>query len=274
MKASEVIKTIVRKETTMPDTVFMIHGMWCGPHDWNNYKNFFQKKQYKCFTTTLRFHDMDPKDKPDPELGTVSLLDYAEDLEREIAQLDVKPIIIGHSMGGLLAQILGTRGLAKALILLSPASPAGIFALRPSTIKTFWSVLTKWNFWKNPMRITFDEARYSVFNLLPEEEHRPTYDKFVYESGQASTEIGFWMFDKNKATRIDETKITCPVLIIGGAKDRVTPVSVTRQIARKYKATYKEFANHAHWLVAEPGWQEIADYIHKWLQKAKEIPTL
>ncbi len=251
----------------MLNTLFMIHGMWTGQWYWDNYKKFFGKKQYKCLAYTLRFHDMDPKDKPDPELGTVSLLDYADDLEKEITQLGSKPIIIGHSMGGLLAQILGTRGLAKALVLLTPASPARIFALRPSTVRTFGSVLTKWNFWKNPMRITFNEASCSVFNLLPEEGHRPTYDKFVYESGQASTEIGFWMFDKNKATRIDETKITCPVLVIGGAKDRVTPVSVTRQIATKYKATYKEFANHAHWLIAEPGWEEITEYIHKWLQK-------
>ena len=253
----------------MLDTLFMIHGMWTGPWYWDNYKKFFEKKQYKCVATTLRFHDMDPKDKPEPKLGTVSLLDYAEDLEREISQLDSKPIILAHSMGGLLAQILGTRGLAKALVLLTPAPPSGIMALKPSVIRSFWSTLTKWNFWKIPMRLTFNEAVYSIFNLMPEEEHRPTYDKFVYESGQAAAEIGFWMFDKNNATRIDETKIICPVLVLGGAKDRITPVSVTRQIAKKYKSTYKELANHAHWVIAEPGWEEIAEYIHLIIDKNK-----
>ena len=249
----------------MSDTLFMIHGMWCGSWYWENYKKFFEKKQYKCFAYTLRYHDMDPKDKPEPKLGTVSLLDYAEDLEREITQLGSKPIIIGHSMGGLLAQILGTRGLAKALVLLTPAAPSGIMALKPSVIRCFWSSLTKWNFWKRPIRLTFNEAVYSILNLMPEDEQRSIYSKFVYESGRAAAETGLWIFDKKKAARIEESKVTCPVLVIGGAKDRITPVSITRQIARKYKATYKEFANHAHWVIAEPGWEEITEYIYKWL---------
>jgi len=61
---------------------------------------------YRCLTPLLRHHDVDPKDKPHPELGCVSLLDYADDLEKEIRTLDEKPVIIGHSMGGLLTQIL------------------------------------------------------------------------------------------------------------------------------------------------------------------------
>ncbi len=135
----------------------MIHGMWGSPCYWENYINLFEKEDYDCVTTTLRFHDMDPKDAPDPRLGTTSLLDYAEDLEQEIQQLGVKPIVIGHSMGRLLAQILGSRGLAKALVLLAPASPAGIMALTPSVIKSFWSIQMKWGFLKKPMRQSFGE---------------------------------------------------------------------------------------------------------------------
>jgi pimeloyl-ACP methyl ester carboxylesterase len=97
----------------MTETIFMIHGMWGGPWCWKNYKQFFETKNYRCVTTTLRHHDMDPKDLPDPQLGTTSLIDFAEDLEYEIRQLATKPILMGHSMGGLLAQILGSRGLAK-----------------------------------------------------------------------------------------------------------------------------------------------------------------
>ncbi|MGO9566600.1 MAG: alpha/beta hydrolase [Desulfomonilaceae bacterium] len=119
----------------MTETIFMIHGMWGGPWHWENYKSILEKEGYRCITTTLRFHDVDPKATPDPGLGTTSMSDYAGDLEQEIQQLGVKPIILGHSMGGLLAQILGGRGLAKALVLLTPASPAGILALKPSVIK-------------------------------------------------------------------------------------------------------------------------------------------
>lgn len=102
----------------MSETIFMIHGMWCGAWYWDNYKGFFEDKGYRCVTTTLRFHDVDPGETPHPRLGATSLLDYAEDLEEEIRQLGDKPIIMGHSMGGLLTQILGGRGLAKVLVLL------------------------------------------------------------------------------------------------------------------------------------------------------------
>lgn len=254
----------------MSETIFMIHGMWGGAWYWENYKNSFEKEGYRCVTTTLRFHDMDPQGAPNPQLGTTSLLDYAEDLEQEIQQLGEKPIVMGHSMGGLLAQILGSRGIAKALVLLTPASPAGIMALKTSVMKSFWSMQTKWGFWKKPMRQTFNEAVYSMLHLLPSDEQKESYDKFVYESGQAAYEIGYWLFDSKKASKVDETKVTCPVLVIAGAEDRITPATVVRKVAKKYKAvsTYKEFENHAHWVVTEPGWQDISEYVAGWLEQA------
>ena len=127
---------------------------------------------------------------------------------------------------------------------------------------------TSWGFWRKPMRQTFGEAAYSMLHLLPEKEQRETYEKFVHESGRAAFEIGYWLFDSRGASRVDESKVTCPVLVVAGAEDRITPVSVVRKVARKYRAvaTYKEFANHAHWVVAEPGWQEVAEYAGGWLQ--------
>jgi len=253
----------------MSETILMIHGMWAEPWVWENYKRFFEKEGYHCVTPTLRYHDMDPKGSPDPRLGTTSLADYADDLEREIRELRVKPIVMGHSMGGLLAQVLGGRGLAKALVLLTPASPAGIMAMTPSVIRSFLSVLTKWGFWKNPVRQTFNEAKYSILNLLPPDQQKEAYSRFVYESGRAAAELGFWFLDSKGASKIDGSKVTCPVLIVAGAKDRITPASVVRKVAKKYHAvsTYKEFENHAHWVVAEAGWQEIAGYAAGWLKQ-------
>ena len=256
----------------MADTIFMIHGMWGAPWYWENYQRVFETEGYRCVATTLPYHNMDPRGVPDPRLGTASLLDYADALERELGQLGEKPIVIGHSMGGLLAQILGARGLAKALVLLTPASPAGIVALTPSVIRSFWSTLTTWGFWKKPMRQTFAEAAYSMLHLLPEKEQKETYSKFVYESGRAAFEIGYWLFDSRGASRVDESKVTCPVLVVAGAQDRITPTSVVRRVARKYKAvsTYKEFENHAHWVVAAPRWQEVAEYVVAWLKSQRK----
>ena len=253
----------------MAETIVMIHGMWGGPWYWENYRKFFEGKGYRCIIPTLRFHDMDPKAIPNPGLGTTSLLDYTKDLEEEIRRLDSQAILMGHSMGGLLAQILGSRGLAKALVLLTPASPSGINALTPSVVRSFWSVLTGYGFWESPKRQTFHEAVYSILQLLPPEEQRKVYERFVYESGRAASEIGFWFFDPKVASKVDEKKVSCPVLVIAGSRDKITPALVVRKVADKYGAvsTYKEFPNHAHWVVGEPDWQEIANYASEWLNQ-------
>jgi pimeloyl-ACP methyl ester carboxylesterase len=253
----------------MTDTIVMIHGMWCGPWVWDNYKRFFEERGYRCITPVLPFHDVAPDADPDPRLGTTSILDYASALEEEIRKQKPPPILMGHSMGGLLAQILGSRGLGKALVLLTPASPRGILAIKPSVLKSFWSVLTKWGFWKRPQRLSFEEAVYAMMHLLPTEEQKTVYAKLVHESGRAAFEIGFWLLDPNRATKVDESKITRPVLVVAGAQDRITPASVVRKIADKYPfvVTYKEFPNHAHWVLGEPGWEEIAGYVAQWLSK-------
>jgi pimeloyl-ACP methyl ester carboxylesterase len=243
----------------------MMGGGWY----WENYKSYFEDKGYHCITPTLRFHDMDPKGTPDPALGTTSLLDYAGDLIGEIEKLGEKPIIMGHSMGGLLTQMVGSRVPAEALVLLTPASPAGINILKPSVIKTFFSTQLKWGFWRKPMRLTFKDATYSMLQLFTPEEQREIYNRYVYESGRAAFEMGFWFLDRKKASQVDESKITCPVLVIAGTLDRITPHSVVQKVAEKYRtvSTYKLFDNHSHWVVSEPGWEEIADYVNSWLER-------
>jgi pimeloyl-ACP methyl ester carboxylesterase len=254
----------------MAKTIIMIHGMMGGGWYWENYKTYFEGKGYNCITPTLRFHDMDPTGTPDPALGTTSLLDYAGDLIQEIEKLDERPIIMGHSMGGLLSQIVGSRVPAEALVLLTPASPAGINILKPSVVRTFFSTQLKWGFWRKPMHLTFKDATYSMLQLLTPEEQREVYNKYVYESGRAAFEMGFWFLNREKASRVDESKITCPVLVIAGKLDRITPHSVVQKVAEKYRtvSTYKLFDNHSHWVVSEPGWEEVADYVDRWLEQA------
>ena len=109
----------------MAETIFMIHGMCGGPWVWDNYQTAFESAGWRCVTPTLRHHDVDPRDPPPPQLGATSLLDYAGDLIAEIGQLDAAPVLVGHSLGGLLAQIVAARVPCKALVLLGSAAPAG-----------------------------------------------------------------------------------------------------------------------------------------------------
>jgi non-heme chloroperoxidase len=253
----------------MAQTIVMIHGMWAGGWLWENYRRFFEERGYACLIPTLRLHDVDPKAPPPDGLGTTSLLDYAADLEKQIRQLDRLPILMGHSMGGLIAQIVANRGLASALVLLSSAPPGGIFVVRPSMIKSLSSCL-RWGFWNRPIRQKFAEAVYSSMHLIPAEEQRSTYDRYVYESGRALYEMGFWFLDLKRASRVNGATITFPVLVIAGSEDRLTPTPLVRKIAARYgsSATYREYRHHAHRLIHEPGWQEIAADIADWLEKA------
>ncbi len=178
-------------------------------------------------------------------------------------------------MGGLIAQMLGARGLAKALVLLTPASPSGINALKYSVIKSFWSVLTRWGFWKKTNQLPYNAAVYAMLHLMPESERKALYEKLVYESGRAAFEIGFWLIDFNRSAHVDALKMTCPVLVIAGAEDRITPASVVEKVARKYEtvSTYRKFEKHAHWVVGEPGWEEIAIFVAAWLDGLKTLNT-
>ena len=119
------------------------------------------------------------------------------------------------------------------------------------------------------MRQTFKEAVYSMLHLLTPEKQKKVYGHFVYESGRAAFEIGFWLLDGKKATEVDEKKLTCPMLIISGSEDRITPTSVVKQVQEKYKnnSTYIELKKHAHWIMGEPGWEATAKIVNDWLKR-------
>lgn len=247
----------------------MIHGMWSDAGIWDNYREFFGERGFQVSATTLRHHDQGPEAPPPPELGATSLLDYLDDLEAELAAYEAPPIIMGHSMGGLLTQMLAARGRAAAAVLLNPASPAGINPIRPTVLWTFLRPLSKWGFWYKPHRLTFREARFSMLNVMPEEQARAAHAGMVWESGRAASEIAYWWADPKKASRVDPAAVRCPVLTIAGGRDRITPLPVERATAARYQATgtYREFPEHSHWTLGEPGWRDVAGACADWLEQ-------
>lgn len=248
-------------------TLFFIHGMWAAPWVWDRCVSAFEAEGYRCVRATLRYHGEGADTPPDPRLGATGLLDYATDLKREIRALGNLPVVVGHSMGGLLAQILAARGLARAAVLLTPASPHGVMALRLSVVRSFASVMCRPGFWRHPMRLSFAEASYGIFNMVPKAERRALFDRFCFESGRAAAEIGFSYLDDRRASSVDAKAVTCPMLVIGASSDRMTPASVVRKVARRYPtATYRLLPGHGHWLIGEPSYGEVGSCIHEWLR--------
>lgn len=253
----------------MTDTIFMIHGMWGGPWCWEHYRRFFERAGYRCVVASLPYHGSPPTADPDPRLGSASLIDYVAALESELAQLDTRPILMGHSMGGLLGQMLAARGLCSALVLLTPAAPAGVVAVTPSVIRSFWSIQRSWGFWRKPARLGFRDAVYALLHRLPQGQQADAYERLVAESGRVIFEIGYWPLDSARASRVAASRVRCPVLVVGANADRIVPVSVAWRVARKYRhvASFMAFANHAHWILAEPGWEEVAEHVENWLAR-------
>lgn len=242
-------------------TVMLIHGMWSRPQVWENFRHFFEARGYRVLTPTLRHHDIEPWMRPDPALATTSLVDYADDLETEIVRLDEKPFVIGHSMGGTLAQMLAARGLIGGATLLATAHCAPVFALPPSLVTIFLREIMLTPFWRRTFLPSYKAMRGLVLNGLNESDARNLYASLIAESGRSFFELAFWYLDRRRAALIDPARVACPLLLLTGVDDRLTPLSTARRTAEHYgrKARLEALSGHAHWLPGEPGWERIAE---------------
>jgi pimeloyl-ACP methyl ester carboxylesterase len=249
--------------------IMLVHGMWSRPHVWDNFRQFLEARNYRVVVPTLRHHDGAPGAMPHPELGTMSLVDYLADLASEIGRLGGKPLVIGHSMGGLLAHMLAARGLARAVIGLAPAQNAGVINHDVRSAWIFRREFMKSRFWAIPQLPTFKAMQYGVLNRLAPREQEELYASLQPESGRAMFEIGMWYFDSKRTTWINPDDVACPMLFMTGTEDKLTPLWLTQRLAEPYGTQLRVEAlkGHAHWLPAESGWERIAERCVRFFEK-------
>jgi pimeloyl-ACP methyl ester carboxylesterase len=243
----------------------MIHGAFCGPWSFDAFRKPFEAKGYKVHTPALRYHDHG-RDPP-RALGTTSLLDYAADLEKLIAGLDETPIILGHSMGGLLAQMLAARGRARALVLLAPSAPWGVLPSTMFEIASAQTMMLTGDYWNGTIAPSYGVAATNALDRLGSAERHAVYARFVPESGRATFEILQWALDMRRAAHVPARKVTCPVLCLAGSDDKINPPSTVARIAARYRgrALFEELEGHSHWLIGEAGFEKIAARAMAWL---------
>ena len=241
-------------------TIMCIHGMWSRPHVWENFRHYFEARGYRVVTPVLRHHDIDPGDVQDCALATTSLLDYAADLEREIHLLGEKPILIGHSMGGTLAQILTARNLSQGTVLLASAHCAPVLVVTMGVMKYLFRRLVTRPFWRQTQLPSYDVLRAIGLNGMSEADARDHYATLIPESGRVVFELAFWFLDRRRAALVDARAITRPMLLLTGADDKLTPLASARRTAAYYgnMAKLEAVQGHAHWLPTESGWENIA----------------
>jgi pimeloyl-ACP methyl ester carboxylesterase len=241
--------------------VVMIHGAFCGAWAFEHWKPVFEARGFAVHLPALRYHDRGRH--PPKELGTTSLLDYASDLEKLLKRIGEPAFLIGHSMGGLLAQMLAARCEVRGVACLAPSAPYGVLPSTPFEIASAQALYAIGEFWNKPLKPERWIAMTNALDQLDEASREKVFAQFVPESGLATFEIMQWALDPRRASSVDAARVTCPVLCIAGARDRINPPATVRGIAKRYRAqgSFAEIANHSHWLIGEPGWENIAQRV-------------
>jgi pimeloyl-ACP methyl ester carboxylesterase len=243
----------------------MIHGAFCGAWSFDSFREPFEER-YTVHTPTLRYHDCGRE--PPRELGRTSLRDYAADLENLISGLDEMPILLGHSMGGLLAQMLAAKGLARACVLLAPSAPWGVLPSTMFEIASAQTLLFSGGDYRGSIIApSYQIAAAHSLDKLDPATRSAIYARFVPESGQATFEIMNWSFDLRRAGHVRARDVACPVLCLVGSDDKINPPSTVSRIAARYQrwARFEEIKGHSHWLIGEPGWEALAARSLAWL---------
>jgi len=249
----------------MARDIVMLHGANEGAWCFDRFKAVFEGLGWTCHAPDLIGHGTKVTDAAKTLIG-VGMADYQAELEAFLKTIPPQPVLLGHSMGAVLAQLLAAQGLARALILMAPAPRAGILPQTEGEKKLGRDLMGLGAFWKTVVNPDFGLARLYSLNRVPEDEQRAVFDKFGPESGRAVFELFFWMFDRSGATAVDTTSITCPVLCLAGSEDRLVSVATAQATAAGYPgATFLELEGHGHMLVLEPGAETIARRIADWI---------
>lgn len=264
--------------------VVFVHGLWLLPSSWDRWAHLFRRAGYATVTPGWPY---------DPEIfeevrakrkfftGT-SIGEVADSVEQVIGMLNKRPVIIGHSFGGLLTQILAGRGLAAASVAISPAPINNILPLRISGVLTIDPTIPSKLVALQPaspvlsgpatkhhaVPLRYDEFRYAFANAVDEDQAKRLYEQFCVPASEAET----WPFQAASAATLapfSEVNVDYknpdrgPMLIIAGAMDQTVPVAISRTAfirERDNEGTtkYVELPDRGHAIVIDDNWQEVA----------------
>jgi pimeloyl-ACP methyl ester carboxylesterase len=237
--------------------ILLIHGTWCNGNNWDDFAAEMERRGFTVHAPTLRHHGA-PTEADiwgnAQKVAKVGLLDYVADLAELVDSMDSPPIIVGHSVGALLAQLLAARRPNKGVILLGPAPTAGMFAFYPSMV-WLWTRYLPQSLSRTPMYpVSWKPWAELICNTLPREIQESYYATLCAESGTAYFEMALWFLDRGRAARVDYDAIKTPVLAITGSQDKCTVPRIGQVTAKKYgqRGTYVELDGSDHMMTVAP----------------------
>jgi len=251
-------------------TVVFVHGMYVTPSCWKEWQPYFESRGFRTLAPAWPEHERPVAEQrqrhPSAELAAVRLEDVVQRYREVIGKLDEKPILIGHSLGGLVVQLLLQEGLGSVGVAIDSAPPKGLVSLKWSFLKSNWPVINPFASAKKPIYLDEAAFAYAFVNTLPaDQQHAHWLAEVVPESrrvGKGPT---------TGAARIDFARPRPPLLFVAGERDHIIPPSLNRKNAERYQkpsiTEFKEFPGRDHFIIAEPGWQEVADFVLGWIAK-------
>jgi pimeloyl-ACP methyl ester carboxylesterase len=258
---------------TAPDTIVLIHGFWVTPRSWEKWIEHYESKGFRVlapgypgFEVEAEALNADPS--PITDLTVPAILEHLESVVRELPK---RPILIGHSAGGVFVQLLLDRGYGAAGVAMNSAPTEGVPVVPLSQIRSTWAVLRNPATRHRAVGLTHEQWHYAFTNTFSEEKSRALYERYAVP---ASGGI-FWdnilanVKPGKQATAVDyHNDARAPLLFISGSEDHLMPPSVQRSNARHYKSdTVTEvevFDGFAHLLPAQQGWEQVADHALSW----------
>ena len=254
------------------ETIVLIHGMWMTPLSWEHWINHYADRGHRVLAPAWPGLDKEPEElRRDPSpLRGIDVTNVVDHYDKIIRALDRPPIIIGHSFGGLFAQLLLDRGLGAAGVALGTAAPKGVLKLPFSTLRSSWPALGNPANLKKETPLTPKQFHWCFTNALSRDESDAVYRRYyIPGSARPFFQAGFANFNPNAKTKVNyKNPARAPLLLVTGAEDRICPPSVNKSNFKQQRKApsatdHKEYPGRSHW-PGQDGWEEVADYALNW----------
>jgi pimeloyl-ACP methyl ester carboxylesterase len=259
---------VERANATGRQPIVFVHGLWLLPSSWDRWAAMFEEAGFVAVTPGWPDDpDTVEEAKAKPEVFAHKTVgQIADHFDTIVRALRTKPVIVGHSFGGLLAQILAGRGLSAATVAIDPAPFQGVLPLPFSALKSAWPVLGNPANRNRAVPLTFEQFRYAFANAVSESEAKELYEKYaVPGSGTPLFQAASANFNPWTEVKVDsENPARGPLLIISGEKDNTVPWAIShasfkRQERNPGVTEIVEMPGRGHALVIDSGWREVAD---------------
>ncbi|WP_396917703.1 alpha/beta hydrolase [Mycolicibacterium sp.] len=265
---------IDRANASDAQPVVFVHGLWLLPDSWDNWRSYFEDRG---FVTLAPGWPGDPATRAearrDPSVfAHKGVGDITEHYADVIRALDRKPIIIGHSFGGLITQKLAGMGLATAAVAIDPAPFRGVLPLPLSALRASFPVLGNPFNYRRAIALTPKQFRFAFANAVSEDEARTLYEQYsVAGSGVPLFQAAVANFNPRSETKIDtKNPDRGPLLILSGEKDNTVPWAIANASYKRYKKNPNvteivEIPGRGHSLVIDSGWRDVAEAALKFI---------